>query len=92
MPLKKESDAYCTLTFIGQGLLSIAINFGINFGIGWASFGNWGQQKDTSQWPEIYVWKWNSKLNSNIAMDFALTTFLTGFMLSLFTTGAIDKV
>jgi hypothetical protein len=79
-------------TYIGQTVISMCINFGINFGIAWATYSNWGKRKhDYNTWPSVGVWTWNYDVNSCIALDLFLTAFLMSFFCTLLATGGAQK-
>jgi hypothetical protein len=71
--------------------ITMAINFGINFGWEWASLSGWGNKQDKAAWPGIPVWGLNNAAGSCLALDMPLTTFLIGFMCSLLGTGGTQK-
>ena len=79
-------------TFIPQTLLTMAINFGINFGLAWATYSNWGKRgHDYGTWPTIAVWTWSYEVGSCIAFDLVLTSTLMGFFCTLLATGGAQK-
>lgn len=79
-------------TYVGQLIISACINFGINFGIAWATFSNWGKRgHDYNTWPSVYVWKWNYDVNSCIAFDLLLTAFFISFFCTLLGSGGAMK-
>jgi hypothetical protein len=85
-------DVFLKSTYIPQTILSCCINFGINFGLAWASYSNWGKRgHDYDTWPSISVWKWNYDVNSCMALDLFMTAFLMGFFCTLLATGGAQK-
>jgi hypothetical protein len=81
-------EASKTLTFRANLIITALINFGINFGFEWATLGQWGKipQED---FPPLYVIKWNSTVNSCIALDLLLTAFFIASLTTLFGTNGI---
>ncbi|KAA0154434.1 hypothetical protein FNF31_06315 [Cafeteria roenbergensis] len=76
-------DATKTLTFRVNIVISMIVNFGVNFGFEWASLSQWGTIKP-EDFSRLYVIKWNSTVNSCILMDMLLTCFLIGSLTVLF--------
>lgn len=92
MPYKSFREVVRRSTFIPQLILTFCINFGINFGLAWSSYSNWGAKGHSYEtWPSIGVWKWNPEVNSCIAMDLALTCLFMGTLCTLFGTGGVVK-
>lgn len=67
------------------------INFGINFGWQYATFSNWGARPNTGAWPGLTVWRWSFDVNSCLALDLPLTSFMVGLMCMLLATGGTQK-
>jgi len=83
-----HKDAMNTQTFIGNAIVGCIINFGINFGFGWAAVSKWGKlQQDNFE--EMYVWTLTPGTNSCIALDMALTCLFMGWFTILFGSNGI---
>ena len=90
-PFPTAAAAYKSATFWAQLVLTMAINFGINFGIEWASMSEWGKKSDPSAWPGIAAVRLDTAVNSCLALDMLLTTFSCGFLCTLLATGGTEK-
>ena len=91
MVYQQPREAMRTITFRAQIIWTMLINFGINFGFEWAAVSKWGKYKHHSEFPEIYVWRWNPTLNSNMFLDLSLTAFLLASLCMLLATGGVQK-
>lgn len=92
MPYTSNREVVCRSTFIPQLILSACINFGINFGLGWGTYSNWGgRHHDYDTWPVAYAVKSNPDTNSSILSDMAITAVLLPFFCTLFGTGGAVK-
>jgi hypothetical protein len=91
MAITTWQGAYRTSTFWSQLVITMIINFGVNFGLEWATMSNWGGRSNTAAWPSIPVWKWSPDLNSCIGLDINLTAFMVGAMCMLLATGGTQK-
>ena len=83
--------AYKSPTFAIQVTMTMAINFGINYGLEWAFMSQWGAVKNTADFPRIPALRFEAPLNSCLALDFGLTTFFIGFLCSLAATDGTQK-
>jgi hypothetical protein len=94
MPYQNVREVLKKSTFFAQLALTIAINFGINFGLAWATYSNWGAKgHNYNDWPAVGVWKLNPEVNSCIAMDMMITSVFIAFFCTLLgTNGAIKDV
>jgi hypothetical protein len=84
-------DSYKSQTFIGQVILTAFINFGINYGLEYASMSKWGDRPNTDAWPALQMWVLNTDVNSCLGMDILLTAFLISYMCTLLATGGTQK-
>jgi hypothetical protein len=84
-------DSYRSQTFIGQLILNMCINFGVNFGLQWATFSKWGDRKNPAAWPGLTMWVLNTDVNSCLGMDITITAFLMAFACTLLATGGTQK-
>lgn len=92
MPYRSFREVVRKSTYIPQLILTVAINFGINFGLGWAFYSNWGQHGHAYHtWPSVYVWEIAPEINSSIALDFSLTILFMAFFCTLLGTGGAVK-
>jgi hypothetical protein len=91
MVLKTVLDAYRTPTFAAQMAMTGAINFGVNFGLEWATMSKWGDRSNTDAWPDLRMWVLDTDVNSCLGMDVLLTAFLIAFMCTLLATGGTQK-
>jgi hypothetical protein len=91
MVFKTALESYRSPTFIGQVILTMAINFGINFGLEWATLSKWGDRSNTEAWPDLEMWVLNTDVNSCLGMDVLLTSFLIAFFCTLLATGGTQK-
>jgi hypothetical protein len=91
MVFKTAAESYRSQTFIGQVILTMMINFGINFGLEYATLSKWGDRSNTAAWPSLEMWVLNSDVNSCLGMDVLLTSFLVAFMCTLLATGGTQK-
>ena len=83
--------AWRTPTFASQLVITMLINFGINFGWQYATFSKWGARDNTEAWPALQVWVLDPDANSCLGQDLLLTSFLLAFMCTLFATGGTQK-
>lgn len=85
------SAAYRSPTFMVQCFVTMAINFGINFGLEWAQMSEWGKKASVQSWPGISVWRLDTPVNSCIALDILVSAFSIGFLCTLLATGGTQK-
>lgn len=85
------SAAYRSPTFAGQLIVTMLINFGVNFGIEWATMSEWGKKRDPAAWPGIAAVRMDTAVNSCLILDMLLTTFSCGFLCTLLATGGTEK-
>ena len=83
--------AYRSNTFVSQCILTMAINFGINFGLEYAVMSEWGKKINTDTWPGIAAWRLDTPVNSCLALDMLLSSFSIGFLCTLLATGGTQK-
>lgn len=84
MPYTSTMEAMRRSTYVPQTIMSMAINFGINFGFAWASYSSWGKLgHDYSNWPTIAVFRMNPTTNSCLVLDMSLTSFLIAYFCTL---------
>lgn len=81
-------EASTTLTFRVNLIITMVINFAVNFGFEWASLSQWGKIK-AEDFSDLYMIKWNYTVNSCILMDMLLTAFLISSLTTLFGTNGI---
>lgn len=79
-----------TGTFIANIIISVLINFGINFGFGWATVSKWGRLQQ-GHFEGMPVWVMNPEINSCIILDMMLTCFFMGFFTVLLATDGIVR-
>jgi hypothetical protein len=91
MVFRTVREAYRSPTFAGQLIINMCINFGLNFGIQWATFSKWGDRKNPAAWPGLQMWVLNTDVNSCLGMDMSITSFLIAFMCTLLATGGTMK-
>ncbi len=84
-------DAYRSTTFASQCILTMAINFGINFGLEYAAMSEWGKKTNPEAWPGIAAWRMDTPVNSCLALDMLLSSFSIGFLCTLLATGGTQK-
>ncbi len=72
-------DAMGSTTFKANLISTMLINFGINFGLEWATLSNWGRVHKQDFLP-LYVSKWThvqrGGSNTCIALDVPLTSYV----------------
>ena len=87
-------ESTTTLTFRVNLVVTMLINFGVNFGLEWATVSNWGRVHKQDFLP-MYVTRWShiQKGGSStcMALDIPLTSLFLGFFLMLFAASAIEK-
>lgn len=88
---KTARAALTSRAFIGQATVSFIINFLINWGFAYGSYGQWGGEKNTAAWPVIYGVQWNAKQGSCLLLDVPLTAFLLSFFCVLLATNGARK-
>lgn len=91
MVYETAGAAYRSQTFAVQLVMTMIINFGINFGLEWATMSKWGGNPDRSSWPALAMWRMNPVINSCLGMDMLITTFAQGFFCMLLATGGTQK-
>lgn len=91
MAIRTAREAYRTPTFAIQMFITMLVNFGVNFGLEWATMSNWGARPNTVSWPTLPVWRLNPDVNSCLALDILLTSFMIGLMCMLLATGGTQK-
>lgn len=84
-------QALSSKAFIGQLIVTMLINFGVNFGFAWGTYSEWGGHTSRASWPVIYATQWNPELNSSLAMDVPLTSFLLACLCTLLATNGAMK-
>lgn len=82
--------AYRSPTFAVQLFITMVINFGVNFGLEYATLSNWGKNPNRAAWQGMAAWRMNAN-NSCLSMDMLITTFAIGFMCTLLATGGTQK-
>jgi hypothetical protein len=82
-----HTEAINTPTFIANAIIGCLINFGINFGFGWAGASKWGKLQQ-GNFEDMYVWIISGS-GSCIALDMALTCLFMGWFTILFGSNGI---
>ena len=87
MPFMSTREALANKHFVGALIGCMIFNFGINFGIGYLTFTGWGKFPLKGN---VWLFKWDPYLNSNLTLDLVLTCFFMAFFTCLL--GAQDAV
>jgi hypothetical protein len=92
MPYMSAREVVRKSTFIPQAIMTMCINFGINFGVAWATYSNWGKNgHDYASWPTVAMWRLNPVTNSCLALDMTLTAFLIAYFCTLLGSNGAQK-
>ena len=84
-------EAYQSPTFAIQLIITMIINFCINFGYEWAAMSQWGKVPDRSAWPRISAFGMDAPLKSCLVLDLLLSTFFIGGLCTLAATDGTQK-